>query len=68
MVSSTARRLRDGTRTVAWWFGAIVGAQDYPRYVEHLRRTHPDRAIPTEREYWRDRYADADRNPRQRCC
>ncbi|MEV0299255.1 YbdD/YjiX family protein [Nocardia sp. NPDC050710] len=62
------RRIRDGAKTAVWWFDSVLGGQDYQRYVDHLRRNHPGCAIPTEREYWRNRHADADRNPTNRCC
>ncbi|PPJ09121.1 DUF466 domain-containing protein [Nocardia nova] len=58
------RAVRAGAR----YMNAVLGGQDYPRYVEHLRRRHPDRPIPTESEYWRERHAAADRNPGTRCC
>ncbi len=47
---------------------AVLGGQDYDRYVAHLRRVHPERPIPTEGEFWRERHAAADRNPGTRCC
>ncbi|WP_280496301.1 YbdD/YjiX family protein [Nocardia asiatica] len=65
---AAARACVDGARAGVWWFDSILGGQDYRRYVEHLRRRHPDRAVPTEREYWRQRHAEADRNPANRCC
>ncbi len=41
---------------------------DYAVHVEHLRRSHPDRLIPTEREFYeefiRSRYEDGP----TRCC
>ncbi|WP_405161013.1 YbdD/YjiX family protein [Nocardia sp. NBC_01499] len=55
-------------RTVGWWFNSILGGQDYQRYVDHLARSHPGCVVPTEREYWRARHADADNNPTNRCC
>ncbi|MGV9677567.1 YbdD/YjiX family protein [Nocardia sp. NPDC003482] len=55
-------------RALIRYVNAVIGGEDYARYVEHLRRNHPDRAVPTEREYWRERYAAADRNPTTRCC
>lgn len=30
----------------------VAGMPDYHRYVEHLRTCHPDRPVPTEREYF----------------
>ncbi|MBF6060778.1 YbdD/YjiX family protein [Nocardia terpenica] len=55
-------------RALIWYVNSVLGGQDYARYVEHLRRNHPDHPIPTEREYWRERHAAADRNPANRCC
>ncbi|MEO8227696.1 MAG: YbdD/YjiX family protein [Gemmatimonadota bacterium] len=41
---------------------------DYPAHVAHLRSAHPERPIPSEREffeeYLRTRYADGP----TRCC
>ena len=46
----------------------IAGMPDYAAHIEHLRRSHPDREIPTEREYYeefvRSRYQDGP----NRCC
>ncbi|MET8875051.1 YbdD/YjiX family protein [Nocardia sp. NPDC004604] len=55
-------------RAVGSWFNAVLGGQDYQRYVSHLQRNHPGCEIPSEREYWRRRHADADNNPQNRCC
>jgi uncharacterized short protein YbdD (DUF466 family) len=48
--------------------GSVLGDTAYARYVEHLRRTHPGEPVPTEREYWRQRYAEQDAHPGARCC
>jgi uncharacterized short protein YbdD (DUF466 family) len=46
----------------------IAGMPDYAGYLEHLRRCHPERALPSEREFYeqylRTRYADGP----TRCC
>jgi uncharacterized short protein YbdD (DUF466 family) len=46
----------------------VAGMPDYQAYLEHLRRRHPDRSVPTEREFYeewvRARYADGP----TRCC
>ncbi len=55
-------------RGLRWWVGSVLGDTAYTRYVEHLRRSHPDASVPTEREYWRARYAEQDANPGARCC
>jgi uncharacterized short protein YbdD (DUF466 family) len=52
-------------------FGAlrtIAGMPDYGAHVEHLRRCHPETAIPSERQFYDDfvraRYGDGP----TRCC
>lgn len=55
-------------RAVWWWLGELVGEREYEKYVAHMRARHPERAIPTEREYFRQRYAERDANPGARCC
>ncbi len=46
----------------------IAGMPEYDAHLEHLRRTHSDRPIPTEREYFEEfvrcRYEDGP----TRCC
>jgi len=46
----------------------IAGMPDYAAHLEHLRRCHPERPVPTQREffeeYLRRRYADGP----TRCC
>ncbi|MBL1076046.1 YbdD/YjiX family protein [Nocardia sp. 2] len=55
-------------RAVIWWFDSILGGNDYQRYVQHQRLRHPDTAVPSEREYWRQRHDASERNPQNRCC
>ena len=55
-------------RGIRWWVSSVMGDNAYARYTDHLARTHPDDPVPTEREYWRQRYADAEANPSARCC
>jgi uncharacterized short protein YbdD (DUF466 family) len=45
-----------------------MGDHDYERFAAHHRLAHPDTPMPTEREYWRGRFAESDRNPGARCC
>jgi len=46
----------------------IAGMPDYAAYVAHLRCAHPERPVPTERQYYeeylRTRYGAAP----TRCC
>lgn len=65
---TAARAVRHGIGGVVWWFDSVLGGRDYQRYVAYRRRAHPGCPIPSEREYWRERHADAERNPASRCC
>lgn len=62
------RALARGMRAVFRYLDSVVGGQDYQRYLAHMRRVHPDHPVVSERDYWRERYADAERNPGARCC
>jgi uncharacterized short protein YbdD (DUF466 family) len=46
----------------------VMGMPDYRAHLEHLRRSHPERPLPTEREFFdefvRTRYGDGP----TRCC
>ncbi len=46
----------------------VAGMPDYAAYVEHLRACHPERGVPSRREFYdefvRARYADGP----TRCC
>lgn len=55
-------------RRVRWYCREVLGDASYERYVAHLRRTHPEAAVPDERTFWREKYAAEDRNPGSRCC
>jgi uncharacterized short protein YbdD (DUF466 family) len=35
----------------------LVGMPDYQGYVDHVRACHPERAVPSEREYY-DQYLE----------
>ena len=55
-------------RGIRWWVASVMGDNAYARYVQHLAQHHPGEAPPTEREYWRERYAEMDAKPGARCC
>jgi uncharacterized short protein YbdD (DUF466 family) len=46
----------------------IAGMPDYAAYVEHLRRYHPERAVPGEREFYRDFLRTRYESGPTRCC
>ena len=59
------------SRTVAWVgeiLRRIAGMPDYGAYVEHLRRRHPERTPPTEREYFEQYVAARYGDGPTRCC
>lgn len=53
---------------IAAFLRKIAGMPDYAAHVEHLRRCHPERPVPTERQFYEDyvraRYGDGP----TRCC
>ena len=46
----------------------VAARAAYDRYVEHMRRDHPDQLVMSRREYERQRMRMRDENPRARCC
>ena len=61
----TVRGAYEGVR---WYLREVSGESRYDRYVEHMRRDHPDQAVMSRREYERRRMQMRDENPRARCC
>ncbi|WP_456787309.1 YbdD/YjiX family protein [Cellulomonas sp. P5_C5] len=59
--------LRAG-RAVRWYTAALLGEQDYARYVAHVARVHPGTDPGSEAAYWRARHAEQDAHPGARCC
>lgn len=56
------------TSSVSWYFKELMGDNDYAKYCAHLQAHHPEEELPTEREYWKQRWARQDANPGARCC
>jgi len=46
----------------------VAGMPDYAAYVGHLRRCHPGRPIPTEREFFLEYVATRYGDGPTRCC
>lgn len=44
------------------------GVPDYSAYVQHLRAHHPDRAIPSYAEFFRERQDARYKGGSGRCC
>ena len=62
-----ALALRAG-RGIRWYMRSLMGDSAYETYLAHHRRAHPDVTPLTERQFWRERMDDQDRNPGARCC
>jgi uncharacterized short protein YbdD (DUF466 family) len=60
--------LRDTFAGVRWYLREVSGESAYDRYVEHMRRDHPEQPVMSRREYERRRMDQRDENPRARCC
>ena len=64
LVSAVAR----AGRGIRWYITTLMGDSAYATYVANQRRQHPDEEPLTERQFWRQRMDDQDRNPGARCC
>lgn len=53
---------------IRWYVTSLMGDNAYATYLAHQRRTHPDAPPLSERQFWRQRMDDQDRNPGARCC
>ena len=79
-ISTDAPRAHDGAMTkvlasarrtigaLRWYWRGVTGADAYERYVAYLQRTCPDALVPSQKQFWRDKYEDMERNPKARCC
>ena len=65
------RRMRNYERLFSKFraaFKQIVGMPDYPRYLEHVNRHHPECRVLTEREYYDQYIAARYAGGGSRCC
>jgi uncharacterized short protein YbdD (DUF466 family) len=66
---SLGRRLATAVGAVRRTARLMCGIPDYDGYVEHLRRHHPERPVPSYEEFFRQRQeARYGRNGSARCC
>ncbi|MFD2756875.1 YbdD/YjiX family protein [Gulosibacter faecalis] len=61
-------RIRAWVAAAGWYLNGMMGGHAYERYVNHLRREHPEAEPMTEREFWRAKAREEDENPSARCC
>jgi uncharacterized short protein YbdD (DUF466 family) len=61
--------LKRGCRGISWYIHNLMGDNAYQNYLEHHRSHHGPQLAPlSERQFWRQRMDDQDRNPGARCC
>ncbi|WP_151479119.1 YbdD/YjiX family protein [Streptomyces albicerus] len=62
--------LHRAVRGVRWYVREFTDESAYDRYVAHVRKDHPDAAVPSRREFERMRTDRQEKDPRQgfRCC
>jgi uncharacterized short protein YbdD (DUF466 family) len=65
--ASSASGLRDLILRIGAVIRRIIGAPDYGRYLEHVRRVHPGQEPLTEKEFIR-RQMEGRAKPGARCC
>jgi len=46
----------------------IIGVPDYENYLDHLRRFHPERTLPTYAEFFDERQQARYKGGGGRCC
>jgi len=63
-----ARAASAAGRHLRWYVRQVMGDDAYRTYLTHERSAHPGREPMGEREFWREHYAEQDRNPGSRCC
>jgi len=52
-----------------WWrvLAQVMGEGDYARYCDHVRIRHPNRKLPSEKEFYLSRLNERYSRP-TRCC
>ena len=59
---------RDVARGVRWYLREVSGESAYDRYVQHMRRDHPDQPVMSRRDFERRRQDAREARPQARCC
>jgi uncharacterized short protein YbdD (DUF466 family) len=60
--------VREALAGVHWYLREVSGETAYDRYVEHVRREHPEDPVMSRRDFERRRQDERNDNPRARCC
>ncbi|GAA1722485.1 hypothetical protein GCM10009809_17730 [Isoptericola hypogeus] len=65
---AAARGIARAAASARWYVRQVMGDDAYRTYLAHERSAHPGREPLGERQFWREHYAEQDRNPGSRCC
>jgi uncharacterized short protein YbdD (DUF466 family) len=60
--------VREALAGVRWYLREVSGESAYDRYVEHVRREHPDEPVMSRRDFERRRQDLRESRPQNRCC
>lgn len=55
-------------RAARWYVRELLGETKYERYLERMRREHPEATPLSARAFWRERADAAEAAPSARCC
>lgn len=61
-------RLSRARAAVRWYVRELLGETKYERYLERMRREHPDQTPLPERAFWREQARIAEGAASARCC
>lgn len=67
-MNAPMRALQSGWKLAVQTARLCCGVPDYEAYVKHLREHHPERAVPSYREFFRERQEARYRGTGGRCC
>lgn len=68
VLSSGAAAGRRAASRLWWYVTELTGENAYDRYVEHLRRHHPEAQVPSRRAFEKERMDARDADPREGNC
>ena len=68
MMNGLARTLVSFWRRSVRIARQVIGVPDYETYLAHLRAHHPQRALPTYREFFEERQRARYKGGGGRCC
>jgi uncharacterized short protein YbdD (DUF466 family) len=66
--SAITTALHHGWKRAVQTARLCCGVPDYDAYVQHLREQHPERAVPSYKEFFRERQVARYRGTGGRCC